>query len=59
MLDKIAKARNILLGDDDHEVHLVELDFLESPLRLSKEDFFKSTTLLTQKLTKFIQDTVN
>ena len=59
MLDKIAKARNILLGDDDHEVHLVELDFLESPLRLSKEDFVQSTTLLTQKLTKFIQDTVN
>ena len=59
MLDKIAQARNILLGDDDHEVHLIELDFLESPLRLSKEDFVKSTTLLTQKLTKFIQDTVN
>ena len=59
MLDKIAQARNILLGDDDHEVHLIELDFLESPLRLSKEDFVQSTTLLTQKLTKFIQDTVN
>ena len=59
MLDKIAQARNILLGDDDHEVHLIELDFLGSPLRLSKEDFVKSTTLLTQKLTKFIQDIVN